>query len=139
MACPVCGSPSSRVHGWHWRRLHDRPVSERAMMLDLHLRRLACAEVACPRRTFREHVPDLAVRYARRTPSLTALIGGLAVKLAGRAASAALARRRRPRPAHRRVGRRPSHPPRTLRQRRHRHPALPGPAWINKPKTEGLY
>ncbi|MFB4283554.1 MULTISPECIES: transposase family protein [unclassified Nonomuraea] len=92
VACPVCGNPSSRVHGWHWRRLHDRPVGERAVVVDLRLRRLACAEVACPRRTFREQVPDLAVRYARRTPSLTALIGGLAVMLAGRATSAALAK-----------------------------------------------
>lgn len=48
--------------------------------------------VECSRQTFREQPPDLAVRYARRTPSLTTMIGGMAVKLAGRAASAALAK-----------------------------------------------
>jgi hypothetical protein len=46
--------------------------------------------VDCVQRTFREQIPDLAVRYARRTPSLAGLIGDLAVKLAGRATSAAL-------------------------------------------------
>jgi hypothetical protein len=79
------------VHAWHARRLADLPVAGRIVVIELHVRRLICPNSGCPQRTFRQQVPDVARRYARRTLRLTATVGRLAVTLAGRAAAAALA------------------------------------------------
>ena len=45
---------------------------------------------ACPQRTFREPVPELALRYARRTLRLAMMVGRLAIALAGRAGARVL-------------------------------------------------
>ena len=50
-------------------------------MVELHVRRLVCQDAKCPQRTFRQQVPELALRYARRTLRLTATVGRLAVTL----------------------------------------------------------
>ncbi|WUJ22448.1 ISL3 family transposase [Micromonospora sp. NBC_00389] len=92
VACPQCGQPSERVHAYHQRRLADLPVGGRAVIIDLQVRRLRCPNASCPRRAFREQVPALACRWARRTCQLGGLIGDLAVVVAGRAGAAVLAR-----------------------------------------------
>lgn len=61
------------------------------MVVELHVRRLVCQDAKCPQRTFRQQVPELAARYARRTQRLTATVGWVAVTLAGRAGAAVLA------------------------------------------------
>jgi transposase len=60
-------------------------------VIELNVRRLVCPNIECPQRTFRQQVPQLALRYARRTLRLTTTIGRLAVTLAGRAGAAVLA------------------------------------------------
>jgi transposase len=92
VACPQCDRPSQRVHGYHVRRLADLPAAGRGVVVELRVRRLACQTSDCGRRTFREQIPALAQRSARRTRQLTALIADLAVTLAGRAGAAVLAR-----------------------------------------------
>ena len=72
MPCPVCGTVTGKVHGYHRRRL-------------------ACTDLDCPRQTFHEQIPGLAERYARRPPPLAQLVGAFAVAVAGRAASSLLA------------------------------------------------
>ncbi len=89
--CPRCGGVSRRVHARHLRRLVDLPVAGRGVVVELQVRRLVCAVTQCPKRTFREQVPELTLRYARRTVRLTAAVGRLAVALAGRAGARALA------------------------------------------------
>lgn len=91
-ACPDCGQLSERVHAYHQRQLADLPVGGRAVVVQLRVRRLVCAALSCPRRTFREQVPTLTKRWARRTQQLTALVADLAVVTAGRAGAAVLAR-----------------------------------------------
>jgi transposase len=61
------------------------------MVVELQVRRLVCTTMQCPQRTFREQVPELALRYARRTLRLTATVGRLAIALAGRAGARVLA------------------------------------------------
>jgi len=78
------------VNAWHLRRLTDLPVAGRSLMIELRVRRLACQAPACPQHTFRQQVPELAARYARRTLRLTATIGQLAIRLAGRTSAAVL-------------------------------------------------
>ena len=92
VSCPQCERPAERVHAYHQRRLMDLPVGGRGVVIDLRVRRLVCPTQSCPRRTFREQVPALTYRWARRTGGLTKLIGDLAVVVAGRAGSAVLAR-----------------------------------------------
>ncbi|KLL10599.1 ISL3 family transposase [Frankia coriariae] len=85
VACPRCGTLTARVHGYHRRWLADLPVGGRPVVIELTLRRLVCPSPDCSQQTFREQVPGLAERYARRTPHLGALISAVGVVLAGRA------------------------------------------------------
>jgi hypothetical protein len=89
-ACPRCDQPAQRVHAYHRRRLADLPAAGRGVVVELRVRRLLCDTVGCEQRTFREQVPALTHRWARRTQQLSALIGDLAVVLAGRAGAAVL-------------------------------------------------
>ena len=80
------------MHAYHRRQLSDLPVGGRGVIIELRIRRLACLVPSCPQRTFREQVPALARRWARRTHQLTATVADLAVTLAGRAGAAVLTR-----------------------------------------------
>lgn len=91
-ACPECGQPAQRVHAYHVRRLADVPAADRGVVVELRVRRLVCQTRGCARRTFREQVPVIAQRWARRTRQLTALIADIAVVVAGRAGAAMLSR-----------------------------------------------
>jgi hypothetical protein len=51
------------------------------VVVELQVRRLVCTAMHCPQRTFREQVPELALRYARRTLRLTTTVGWLAIAL----------------------------------------------------------
>jgi hypothetical protein len=73
------------------RRLADLPVAGQAVVVELRVRRMLCRNPDCPQRTFREQVPQLTQRWARRTLRLGALIAKLAVALAGQAGAAVLA------------------------------------------------
>jgi hypothetical protein len=44
--------------------------------IELRVRRLVCLSTSCSQRTFRQQVPDLAARYARRTLRYSATVGG---------------------------------------------------------------
>ena len=79
------------MHARHVRRLADLPVTGRGVLVELEVRRLVCTATQCPQRTFREQIPELAARYARRTLRLTTTVGRLAITLAGRAGAAVLA------------------------------------------------
>ncbi len=92
LPCPRCGTVTARVHGYQRRRLADLPVGGRPIVIELTVRRLVCDNLDCPRQTFREQVPGLAQRYARRTPALGTLIAQVGVLLAGRAGAGLLGR-----------------------------------------------
>jgi len=66
VACPECGQLSERMHAYYQHRLADLPVGGRPVTVDLRVRRVVCAAVSCRRRTFREQVPALTPRWARR-------------------------------------------------------------------------
>jgi transposase len=79
------------MHAWHLRRLSDVPAAGRGVVIDLRVRRLTCDNAACPQKTFRQQIPELAARYARRTQRLTVTLAQMAITLAGRAGAAVLA------------------------------------------------
>ncbi|MEV0220382.1 ISL3 family transposase [Streptomyces sp. NPDC050704] len=88
--CPVCGAPSERVHGYHWRTVADVPVDERRVVVRVRVRRLVCPTRGC-RHTFREQVPGVLDRYQRRTTRLTRQVKAVVKELAGRAGARLLA------------------------------------------------
>jgi transposase len=83
--CPGCGLVSARVHSRYQRRLADAAIGGRNVMIRLAVRRFFCDAPHCPAVTFAEQVEGLTSRYARRTPLLAAILGAVAVALAGRA------------------------------------------------------
>ena len=84
-ACPACGMMSGRVHSRYGRRLADVAIGGRPVMIRLTVRRFFYANPGCARTTFAEQVDGLTSRYARRTPPLAAMLGAVALALAGRA------------------------------------------------------
>jgi transposase len=85
--CPMCGIPTSKVHGYHGRTVADVPVDGRQIVINVQVRRLVCPVLGCRRQTFREQVPGLIKRLQRRTTSLTSQVSEVVEELCGRAAS----------------------------------------------------
>jgi transposase len=84
-ACPRCGQASSAGHDRYPRWLRDLPCGGRPVEVLVSVRRLRCANAACPAATFAEQVPALTAWYQRRTPGLRGLLETAALALAGRA------------------------------------------------------
>jgi len=80
-SCPACGTPSRRVYSRYERRLADTAVSGQETLARLRVRRFACVNGSCPKKTFAEQVPGLTSRHARRTAGLTRLLGRVALAL----------------------------------------------------------
>jgi hypothetical protein len=85
VACPDCGAPTVRVHGYYERTVADVPVDGRRVLVRARVRRMRCPVAGCTRQTFREQVPGVLDRYQRRTTRLTGQVSAVARELAGRA------------------------------------------------------
>ena len=84
-ACPGCGDVSRRVHSRYWRRLSDRAISGREVLIDVRVRRFFCSNTVCDKKIFAEPLPRLAGRYARRTLQAGQLLTSVGLALGGRA------------------------------------------------------
>lgn len=84
--CPVCGTATAKVHGYHHRTVKDVPVDGRQVVVHLRVRRLVCPAWDCRQQTFREQIPGLLERHQRRTVRLVRQISQVAHELCGRAA-----------------------------------------------------
>lgn len=84
-ACPGCGTWSSRVHGSYLRFPADAPSAGRSVVLRLRVRRFACENVTCGRRTFVEQISGLTCRHGQRTERLRSTLAAVGLALAGRA------------------------------------------------------
>ncbi|WP_159104090.1 ISL3 family transposase [Streptomyces sp. CdTB01] len=82
--CPSCGCPGRRVHSRYRRRLAERPVAGRPLVISLWVRRFFCEQAGCRRRTFVEQVPDLSERYRRHSVGLRQWMRAIATFLGGR-------------------------------------------------------
>jgi transposase len=83
--CPTCRRPSGRIHSRYERRLADLPWQSRPVAIRVRARRFFCAEPACPRRTFAERLPGIALRSARRSERLADIQRQVALALGGEA------------------------------------------------------
>jgi transposase len=86
--CPLCGSPSRRVHSRYVREVSDLPCSGRSVRLRVVTRRFCCDISHCRRRIFAERFDNtvLLVR-SRRTSRLDCIIHHLGLALGGRPAA----------------------------------------------------
>ena len=73
-ACPQCGVIATRPKGRAVTRPRDLPYGEHGLEFRWHKRRWWCGEVACPRASFTEQVPQVPAR-ARITARLRAAAG----------------------------------------------------------------
>jgi transposase len=87
VACPGCGTGTSRVHGYHERTAADVPVDGRRVVVKVRARRMRCPALDCKVQTFREQVSGVLERYQRRISRLTAQLSAVARELAGRASA----------------------------------------------------
>src|ERR1035441_7916341 len=73
--CPICGSPSARIHSTYQRSLVDLPSHGRAVRIKLSTRRFRCVLATCGRRIFTERLAATAARpFARRTTRLEGIV-----------------------------------------------------------------
>ncbi|MGW3198567.1 transposase family protein [Streptomyces sp. NPDC001118] len=85
VTCPSCDVTASRVHIKYLRRLADRPLGGRRVLLRLRVRRFFCDNGPCSRRTMVEQVPSLTTRYRRRTTALARMVQAIGLAVGGRA------------------------------------------------------
>ena len=92
-ACTACGERSSQIHSRYQRRLLDLPSHGRSVRLHVQVRRFRCGNAGCGRKIFGEVLDaDIALKAARRTSRLEAIVHHIGIALGGRPA-ASLARR----------------------------------------------
>lgn len=90
--CPLCATPSSRVHSQYQRHPTDLPWGSFILRLVLCARRFRCPVRDCPRRIFTERLPHLLRPYARRTARAQDIVRAVALALGGEAGARLIAR-----------------------------------------------
>ncbi|MEV8311114.1 transposase family protein [Streptomyces flavidovirens] len=86
-SCSACGVPSKRVHSRYERRISDRPVAGRSVIILLTVRRFFCDNAECEHRTFVEQIAGISERYRQASTGLRQLLHAIATELGGRPGS----------------------------------------------------
>src|SRR5579884_391576 len=81
--CPLCYSPSERVHGSYVRTIADVPCGGRRVVLYLTVRKFVCGRADGLRKIFTERLPALVESYARMTKRLQALLQAIGLIAGG--------------------------------------------------------
>jgi transposase len=86
--CPLCRSPSRRVHSRYVRQVSDLPCSGWGVRLRVVARRFSCNTLHCRRRIFAERFDETVLRVrSRRTRRLDCIVHHLGLALGGRPAA----------------------------------------------------
>ena len=85
MPCPGCAQLATHVHSRARRTLYDIPAGGRTVRLSLQVHRFFCRTPTCPRKTFTEQMPALAVPHARRTARVQDTLCRIGFALGGEA------------------------------------------------------
>ena len=68
--CPLCQTPTHRVHSHYHRTLADVPCVHFSLVIVLEVCKFFCNNDHCPRHIFTERLPKLAAPWARKTVRL---------------------------------------------------------------------
>lgn len=82
-SCPICSTPSRRVHSRYTRILSDLPWQGLPARIELTVRRFVCSVAQCPRRIFTERLPAVASPYSHATERTAQLQRALAFVAGG--------------------------------------------------------
>ena len=85
--CPACHHASHSLHSRYSRALQDLPWQGATVELRLDVRRFRCRAHDCPRVTFAETLPAVAVKYGRQTSRLSEVVRLIGYVLGGEAGS----------------------------------------------------
>lgn len=83
--CPLCTTPTQRIHSHYERTLTDLPWAQYRVRLQLRVRKWFCRNRRCHRRIFTERLPTVAAPWARGTLRLAQRLVALGVALGGTA------------------------------------------------------
>ena len=83
--CPLCQTPTARVHSRYPRTLADLPWGPYTVRLQLRVRKFFCDHPACVRQIFTERLPTVAAPWARRTRRLAQRLRACGLALGGEA------------------------------------------------------
>jgi transposase len=84
-SCPVCQTASQQVHCYYTRIITDLCWADFGVRLVLRVRRFACSNTRCSRRTFAERLGDQIKAYARRTKRCETQLQSIGLLLGGNA------------------------------------------------------
>ena len=85
--CPLCNSPTHRVHSRYERTLKDLPLVQFSLTILLQVCKFFCLNQNCPRRIFTERLPHIVAPWARRTARYTEHLKAMGLALGGSAAA----------------------------------------------------
>ena len=85
--CPVCQSPTSRVHSHYQRTLKDLPLVQFSLTLLLEVCKFFCPNEDCHRCIFTERLPSIVAPWARRTERYSQHLQAMSLELGGSASA----------------------------------------------------
>lgn len=89
--CPLCSTPTQRIHSRYERTLTDLPCVNFSLTLVIQVCKFFCDNSDCLRRIFTERILEVAAPWARKTVRLTQQLQEIGLALGG-AAGARLGR-----------------------------------------------
>ncbi len=89
VACPYCGTVSSRVHSVYKREFQDLPIQDNPVVILIRNRKMFCANPECSHKTFSERFDFIAYK-ARKTERLIKKILNLSSRVSSVSASTML-------------------------------------------------
>ena len=81
--CPLCSWPSSSVHSYYHRSVHDVPCGGQSVRLALKVRKFFCRNAGCQRKIFTERFPTFVESWAQMTVRLCAEIQAIGLATSG--------------------------------------------------------
>ena len=82
--CPLCGTPSRRIHSSYQRQVADLPCSGQQVRVRLHVRKCFCQMSTCKRKIFAERITSFAAPWARVTQRLFQIVQVIGLATGGR-------------------------------------------------------
>lgn len=83
--CPLCQTPSTKIHSHYERTLSDLNWGIYRVNWHLWVRKFFCPNEACPRKVFAERLTGIVKPYARKTERLIGRISQIGIALGGQA------------------------------------------------------
>lgn len=85
--CPCCGEETGRHTTYFTRTIQDLPIIEKALYLNIRLKKFSCSNDMCSKKIFCESIDELVSYKGRRTNRLNDMMVGLTMANSAEGAS----------------------------------------------------